>query len=270
MKPSITAVIITKNEEKMVANCLETLQWCDEILVIDSGSEDRTLSIVENYDVKVVKTRTLSFAATRNLALSEVKNDWLIYIDADERVTPQLSKEILVQVETTQANALIMNRQNMMYGKFFEYGGWNENVTRVFRRSALKKWVGDIHESPVFEGEAVMLHTPLLHLTHRNTVDGLQKTLSWTPLEAKLLYQANIPPVTVMTLLRKGFMEFFRRAVKKNGRKDGMEGWVEAIVQGINRILVYIQVWELQQKPSLEEKYQQKELEIAHLWKKEK
>jgi glycosyltransferase involved in cell wall biosynthesis len=268
MKPTITAVIITKNEEEMLANCIETVQWCDTVLVIDNGSEDKTVDIAEKMGATVKKVTTNSFADQRNVALQTVKTDWIFYIDADERVTPQLSQEILVQMETSNAGALTMIRQNMMYGKFFEHGGWSgEKVTRAFRTQSLKKWKGEIHESPEFEGEEVHLHLPLLHFTHRSTIDGLKKTISWTPREAKLLAEAGIAPITVVTIFRKGFMEFFRRAVLKQGSKDGMEGWIEAIIQGINRMLVYIQVWEMQQSPSLKEKYQAKEREILSQWK---
>jgi (heptosyl)LPS beta-1,4-glucosyltransferase len=267
MKPTITAVVITKNEEEMLANCLETVQWCDAVLVIDNGSDDKTVDIAEKMGATVKKIATNSFAEQRNMALQLVKTDWLFYIDADERVTPKLSQEILVQMETSSASALTMVRQNMMYGKFFEHGGWaGEKVTRVFRTQSLKQWRGDIHESPEYLGQEVLLHLPLIHFTHRNTVDGLKKTISWTPREAKLLYESGVPGVTVRTIFRKGIMEFFRRGVLKQGSKDGMEGWVEAIIQGINRMLVYIQVWELQQNPSLKEKYQVKEKEILSLW----
>ncbi len=270
MRPTITAVIITKNEEKMIANCLEALRWCDQVIVMDNGSDDKTLSIAKQLHAHVFEKTISSFADLRNAALNHVTTDWVMYIDADERVTPPLSKEILVQIETTQSNALAFNRLYMAYGRIFEYGGWREEINRVFRVSAFKGWTGDIHESPNFEGEVTLLHTPLLHLTHRNTVDGLQKTISWTPIEAKLLAESNIPPVTVFTIFRKGMMEFIRRAILKKGHKDGMEGWVEAIVQGINRMLVYIQVWEMQQKPPIAEKYEKKELEISNWWKEEK
>jgi (heptosyl)LPS beta-1,4-glucosyltransferase len=268
MKPTLTAIIITKNEETMIANCIDTLGWCDEILVIDSGSTDATIGLAEKAGARVVETSAKSFAEIRNTAISEAKGEWLFYIDADERVMPQLAKEILVQMETNSAAALTLKRQNMMYGKFFEHGGWdNEKFTRVFRRTSFKGWKGDIHESSVFEGNAVELHTPLIHLTHRNTIDGLKKTIEWTPMEAKLLHDGNTPPVKLQTIFRKGIMEFFRRAFLKQGKKDGMEGLIEAVVQGINRMLVYIQVWELQQQPSLTQKYQNQEIAIQNSWK---
>ncbi len=269
MKPTITAVIITKNEEKMIANCLETLRWCTDILVIDNGSDDNTVELAEKLGAKVVKSKTTSFAEQRNLALKSSKSDWLFYIDADERVTPKLSQEILVQIETTTHNALTLHRQNMMYGKYFAHGGWgNEKMTRIFRKTGFQEWVGDIHETPKYEGSAIQLHLPLLHFTHRNTMDGLKKTIAWTPMEAKLLYEAGAKPVSLWTLLRKGTMEFLRRAVLRQGFKDGEEGVMEAVVQGINRVLVYIQVWELQQRPSLSEKYEEAERGLLEDWKK--
>lgn len=267
--PNITAVIITKNEELMIANCVETLRWCKEILVIDSDSQDQTPQIAERLGAKVVSTHAQSFAERRNVGLEHVKTDWLFYIDADERVTPQLAKEILVQIETTTAGALEMHRQNMMYGKFFLNGGWgNEFVQRIFRKQTLAGWKGDIHESPIYEGEIIRLHSSLFHLTHRNTIDGLYKSAAWTPLEAKLLFDANIPPVTGTVLLRKTVMEFVRRAFFWSGRKDGIEGLIEAGIQAMNRFLVYVQVWELQQHPSLSEKYHEKEMDFMKMWKK--
>ena len=267
MKPRIAAIILTKNESQMIANCLTTLQWCDEVWVVDNDSTDGTAEIAEKQGAKIFKDKAKSFAERRNQVLSRINTDWVVYVDADERVTPQLAREIMVQAETTTANALAMARQNMMYGNFFAHGGWQEHVTRVFRKTHFRGWHGEIHESPQFEGEAVLLHSPLLHFTHRNTIDGLYKTISWTPIEAELLAHAHTPPVRVTTILRKGIMEFLRRGIFQRGYQDGMAGWIEAIVQGINRMLVYIQVWERQQQPSLPEKYHAEEKRLVELWK---
>jgi len=269
--PSITAIILVKNEELMLANCIETLRWCTQIIIVDTGSSDQSVNIAESLGAKVLHCSAQSFAEKRNFPLSHVTTDWVFYIDADERVVPQLAREVLVQIETTTSNALSMHRLNMMYGKFFHFGGWEkEFVNRIFRKTALTSWTGDIHETPVFEGTVTQLHTSLFHLTHRNTTDGLLKTLSWTPIEAKLLFEGNTSPVTGWTLLRKTAMEFIRRAFLKNGRKDGMEGLIEAGIQAMNRYLVYVQLWELQQQPSLAEKYHAKELEYMKMWKKTK
>ena len=270
MKQKITAILIAKNEESMLANCLETLAWVDQLIVIDNGSTDTTSQIAENFGAKVIHFEHSSFARLRNEALKQVKTDWLIYIDPDERVTPVLAKEILVQIETDGADVLSMKRHNICYGRKFSHGGWeNDIVTRVFNKKSLKEWKGKVHEAPIYEGRKVRLRTALIHLTHRNTTQGLNKTIQWTKIEAELLFKANSPRVNFFTLLRKGFMEFFRRAVIKQGYKDGLAGLIESMVQGINKILIYIQLWELQQTPTLEEQYRRHEINIMKEWEQE-
>jgi len=271
-KPTLAAIIITKNEEKMIANCLETLTWCDQVIVIDNISDDRTVSIAEQFNVKVFSKASSSFSMLRNFGLEKAKHfDWIFYIDADERVSPTLAKEILVQIETTVSESLQMKRENMMYGRVFQHGGWqNDLQTRVFRVSTFLGWTGDIHESPILSSQPILLHSSLLHFTHRSTIDGLKKSISWTPIEARLLYEADARLVTKVTLIRKGLMEIFRRFIIQGGYKDGIAGWVEAVIQGINRVLVYTQLWELQQKPHLDQRYSDQEKELLQLWKKGK
>ncbi|OGJ37793.1 MAG: hypothetical protein A2383_01755 [Candidatus Pacebacteria bacterium RIFOXYB1_FULL_39_46] len=271
MKLKITAIILTHNESSMIEGCLNTLGWCNEILVIDHNSTDETVQKAESLGAKVVEFAHSSFARRRDEAIKHATGDWLFYIDADERVTPTLAKEILVHTETAQVSALKFKRENFLYGFLFKHGGWEKDwVTRVFKKTDFKEWQGDIHESPLFKGEVTTLHSSLIHLTHRSTEDNLRKSANWTKLEAELICKAGVKPVTFLTLLRKGIMEFLRRAVIKRGYRDGLVGLIEALVQGMNRIMVYIQVWELQQKPDLPERYQQQEKEIQALWRSEK
>ena len=270
IKPKISALIIARNEELMIDNCINSVKWCDEIIVIDSGSTDKTREIAESYGAKVISFKHKSFSRLRNEALKRATLDWVIYIDADERVTPTLAKEIMVNIETSDASVFRLSRENIHLGKKFLWGGWqNDSIERVFKRDVLAGWFGDIHESPNYKGKLIDLKTKLIHLTHRSTAEGLIKSGNWTPIEAKELFKAGIPSVTFLTLLRKGFMEFFRRAIVKKGYKDGNEGLFEAVIQGINRVLIYIQVWELQQNPSIKDKYTKKENEINKLWKNE-
>ncbi|NCN87369.1 MAG: glycosyltransferase family 2 protein [Candidatus Pacebacteria bacterium] len=268
---SISAIIIAKNEEEMIANCIEGLRWCDEIIVIDNGSTDTTGHIAEKLGARVIGFANDNFSKVRNEGLKRSKTDWVFYVDADERVTPALAREIMVNVETGAGEAFSLKRQNICYGHHLNYGGWEKDfVTRVFRVSSLKEWTGKIHERAIFDGKELILKQPLIHLTHRSTRENLHKSADWTGLEAGLLYNANIKPITLVTLIRKGLMEFFRRAFFKKGRKDGMVGYVEALVQAMNRVMVYIQVWELQQKPSIPDRYEKIEREVARQWLSEK
>ena len=270
MKTNITAIIIAKNEEKMIQACLESLNWCQNIVLLDNGSTDKTVEIAEEYNCQVLAYQHPSFAKMRERALSLVKTDWLIYVDADERVSPALAKKILVIIENNDFDVCAIYRQNICYCYELKHGGWDQDlVQRVFRKPALKAWSGEIHESPVFEGKNKVLTQKIVHLTHRSTEDNLRKSADWTIIEAQLLAAHSDKEIKLKTILRKGIMEFYRRAFKKGGRKDGMPGMIEALVQGINRMIVYIQVWELQQKPSIEDRYQKEEKKIKELWKEE-
>lgn len=266
----ITAVVITKNESSMIEGCIKCLQWCTTIIVIDTGSTDDTVAKAERLGAVVIQLNLTSFAKIRTEALKYIQTEWCIYIDADERVTPTLAKEVAVRIETSAADALSFSRENIFFGQHIHHGGWEKDtVTRAFKKSSLKRWFGDIHESPEFSGETVTCQTALIHFTHRTVKDGLIKSAQWTQMEAQLLYAANIPAVTFWTLLRKGSMEFVRRAMLKKGYKDGQVGLIESLIQGINKVLVYAQVWELQQKPPIEKKYSDYETELIKAWNSE-
>lgn len=269
--PTITAIILSKNEEDMIGACIDCLQWCNQIIVVDDGSTDETTLIAESKGAQVINFKHKSFARRRDEGLKRAKTEWIIYIDCDERVAPTLAKEIMVNAETGDADAMRLRRSNVYFGQTLKNGGWGDDyVTRAFKKSTLSGWQGDVHESPTFSGGEVTLKTALIHITHRDVISGLYKTATWTPMEAEALFSANVPPVKFRTLVRKGLMEFVRRIFYKKGYKDGMVGMVEATIQAINRVLVYIQVWELQQKPPIPEKYQVIENEIRQLWKQKR
>ncbi len=267
-RPSISALVLAKNEELMLANCLETLSWCDEIVLLDNGSTDNTKDLAKKLGARVFSSSSDDFSLLRNTLLEKAKMDWVIYIDPDERITPELAQEISVHLEAQDTEVMQFQRKNIFYAKEMKHGGWqNDLLTRIFKKEALNEWMGEIHESPVYEGKTIQLHHPLIHLSHRNTRDGLLKSSQWTKKEAELLVRDGISKVTISTLFRKAIMEFLRRAYFKKGYKDGFVGLLEAMIQAMNRFLVYVQVWELQQKPDLSEQYQKRELQIIQSWK---
>jgi glycosyltransferase involved in cell wall biosynthesis len=270
-RKSITAIVITKNEESMIANCLASLRCADEVIVVDSGSTDNTLGIANREGAMIVEVSEGSFATWREAGLHAAHSDWVFYVDADERVTPKLATEITDTIQFTSNAAFALARNNIHFGKWLEHGGWEtDKIVRLFRRTALKSWSGEVHESAQVDGILGELKEPLVHLTHRNIKDGLVKSAVWTDIEARLLFDARTKPVKPFTLVRKFLMEFIRRLVIKKGYKDGMEGWIESFQQAINRFFVYERLWELQQKPSVEERYQAIEKEIVRQWEKKK
>lgn len=267
---TISAIVIAHNEERMIANCLDTLAWCDQVIVVDHGSTDSTKDLAKRQGAQVHTVKTGTFADLRNAGHALVTNEWELYIDADERVTPALMKEIQRMMKNTRYDAYALKRNNIHYGKWMQHGGWDKDlIIRVFRKSKLERWEGDVHEHAVYQGETGLIDEPLVHLTHRNMVDGLYKTIEWTGIEAKLITEARYQKISTLRLMKVSIGEFFRRFIFKKAWKDGIEGGIEAMVQAMNRFIVYERVWELQRKPKLEDTYRNIEQEISKLWQKE-
>ncbi len=270
-KAAITAIILARNEAEMLPGCLKTLAWCKEIIVIDDGSSDNTSEIAENAGCKVISFKHQSFARRREEGAKFAAHDWILYIDADERIIPELAYEIQTVTSEMNYSAYQMNRENFFFGKIFQHGGWeSDTVTRLIDRRKLRGWKGDIHESPLISGDVGILKTKLLHFSHRTIVSGLYKTAAWTPIEAQLLAKADNTKITFAVIIKKGLGEFWRRAIKNQGYRDGNMGLMESLIQAINRMLVYLQVWELQQTPPIKELYTVKEREVEILWEQHK
>lgn len=248
-----SVVILTKDEEKVIKDCLESVKWAEEIILVDSGSTDKTPQIARKYKAKIigVSSNKLEYARWRNEGLKAAKGKWVLYVDADERVTPKLKKEIqkIISRRKSDDTAYSIPRRNFLLGKELHWGGWYPDyVKRLFLRRNLKKWTGDLHEEPVFEGLLGKLKNSFIHLQPETIEPMFQKSIRWSKLEAKMLLKAKHPPVVWWRVLRMGLTTLFDRLIKKQGFRDGAEGWIESIYQAFHTIIVYIQLWEMQQK----------------------
>ncbi len=262
----LSVVIIAKNEEKLIRGAVISAKFADEVLVLDTGSTDKTVAVAKKAGARVVRklTKGLAFARWRTEAIKEAKGDWIFYLDADERITPALRKELL-QITSRKPRdengrlitAYAVSRENYYLGRRVCWGGaWPDYVKRLFWRRALKKWEGRLHEGPVFVGELELLRHSLRHYTHRDLASMLAKTIEWSKLEAEALYQANHPPVVWWRILRIMATEFWQRGIKKQGFRDGTVGIIEVIFQMFSRFITYARLWELQQVEILNSKLQ--------------
>lgn len=240
---NITAVIITKNEEAVIGECLKSLDFIDKILVIDSDSTDNTCQIARKLEAKVVKHPFKDFAETRNFALKLVNTDWLLYIDADERVTPKLQKEIVRATQKGDVQAFSFTRKNYYLGKEWPY---KEVVTRLFLKEKLICWQGKLHETPQVKGKVKKIDGELLHFTHRSLEEMLDKTIEWSGVEAKLRLQSGHPKVTWWRLIRVFFTGFINSYIFQKGYKVGAIGFIESFYQGFSMFITYVRLWEMQ------------------------
>ncbi len=249
----ISAVVIAKNEENMIADCLDSLSFCDETVVVDNGSDDRTVEIAKKMGAKAFTLETSDFSKLRNFGLEKAKKEWILYVDADERVSEGLKNEITHLINDSdrfeKLNAYFLKRQNFYLGSS-KKNEWPyiEKVERLFKKKFIKGWRGELHESPVINGEVGELDGFLLHYTHRNLTEMLAKTIEWSKTEAELRFRANHPKITWWRFLRVMITAFFDWYFRQKGFKAGTVGLIDSIYQAFSMFITYARLWEMQQK----------------------
>jgi glycosyltransferase involved in cell wall biosynthesis len=247
--PTLSVVVLTKNAQDLISECLDSAKFADDLLIIDSGSTDKTIEIVKSKKARIINFpgQKIEFAKWRNQGLKEARGDWLLYLDSDERITPSLQKEIISTIAHPTTVAYEIPRQNYYLGQPVRFGGaWPDYVKRLFRKDKLRGWENELHENPIVVGSFGRLKSPLLHFTHRDLSSMMEKTKEWSKIEARLLYEANHPPVTWWRILRPMVSEFWQRGIIKQGLRDGAVGWIEVIFQVFSRFITYARLWELQ------------------------
>lgn len=243
----ISAIVITKNEEKMIEDCLKSLAFVDEIIVVDTGNTDNTNKIANSFGAKIVKSSGDDYSKFRNDGLKHATGDWILFVDADERVSPELKSEI----HDLSSSAYLIPRKNIYLGHEMHYGGWgNEKLIRIFKKSSLKGYRGELHEQPNFTGELGELTGPLIHLSHRGLSSMLEKTLLFTNYEAKLRFQAGHPPIVPWRIFRVMLTEFWHRFIVLQAWRDGPAGIIDGLFQIYNMFIIYARLWELQHDSS--------------------
>ena len=256
----ISAIVIARNEERDLPDCLDSLKWVDEVVVIENGSADKTASVARKLGAKVysyhVPAHEKGFSSIRNFSAKKAVGTWLLYIDADERVTPELRKEIELTINPSINQltsspvgfaAFAIPRKNILLGREMHYGGWSPDyVLRLIRKESLKTWSGKLHEQPEIKGQVGKLENRLIHITHTSITEMVTKTNKWSEIEAKLLYDSGHPPMNIFRFFTAGFREFWYRGVRKLGFLDGTVGWIEIVYQVYSRLITYSKLWEMQ------------------------
>lgn len=252
----IAAIVLTKNEEEQLPACLESLKWVDEIIVIDSNSQDKTVEIAKQYGAKVYEREFDNYVNQKNWAAEKAQGEWVFYIDADERVLEPLKNELLDITKSTDCNAYALSRRNIILGKEERYGPfWPDWVIRLVKREDFVKWVGEVHEHIEFEGKLGYTKNSLLHLTHRNVDQIIAKNLHWSKIDAKLRFEAHHPPMSGWRFLRILFTETWFQGVIRRGFFSGTRGVIDSLLQVFSLLTTYIRLWEMQQPQSLDKTY---------------
>ncbi len=241
---TLTAVIITRNEERRIASCIRALSFADRIIVVDNNSADNTAVLARKLGADVITADNRDFAALRNLALGRIADGWVLYVDADETVTPDLATEIRrVTGGAGNAAAYELYRKNYYLGHSWPGA---ERMLRLFRRDTIVTWKGKVHETPEVRGRVGVLSGSLLHDTHRTLTEMTEKTNEWSEVEAKLRFSAGHPPVSWWRILRVMITGFSESFFMKGGWRAGTVGWIESTYQAFSYFVTYAKLWELQ------------------------
>lgn len=252
----LTVIVITKNEESRIRACLESVKWANEIIIVDQGSSDNTLAIAKEYNAKIFHSLSDDFSERRNLGAEKAAGDWLLYVDADERVSTDLKDELFSIFEDSKFSAYAISRQNVIWGEKKTYGPfWPDWVIRLVHKAHFKKWVGKVHEYPQFEGELGYTKASFIHLTHRNVEQVILKNLEWSKIDAKLRFDAGHPQMSGWRFLRIFITETWNQGVMRRGFFNGAVGVIDSLMQTFFLVTSYVRLWEMQRKESLGKTY---------------
>lgn len=252
----LSVIIIAKNEEGRIRACLESVKWADEIIVADNGSDDLTLDIAKKYTDKIFQFKDLDFASLRNKAFEKSTGDWVLYVDADERMLDDLKKEIEVLITFADFSAYAISRINIIFGQEVKYSPfWPDWVIRLFKREDFEGWIGEVHEQPEFKGKLGYTKNSMLHLTHRGVDQFMKKVLDWSLIEAKLRLDASHPKMTKWRFIRIFITEIFNQGIRRKGFFSGTVGIIDSMMQVFSMYITYVRLWELQHKEPLKDTY---------------
>ncbi len=253
----ISVVVLTLNEEAVLAACLESVKWAEEIIIIDQGSSDKTLEIAKKYTDKIFVEKDESFAVRRNLGTEKSSGDWVLHIDADERVLGDFKHEILELTKSTRYSAFAIRRLNIIFGTEVHYGPYSRDLMiRMVRRNAFIGWEGKVHEHLTFNGELGYFTNYVLHLTHRDLDHFVLKSLEWSKTDAKLRLDAGHPPMSGWRFLRILITETYNQGIKRKGFFGGTVGMIDSMLQVFFLYMSYVRLWQLQQPKPLDQVYE--------------
>ncbi len=244
----ISGVVIAKNAEGLIADCLDSLSFCNEVIIIDNKSEDKTVDIAKKMGAKVYECFSEDFSEMKNLGLKKAANEWILYVDADERVTPELAADIKNKTSgvATSVAAFKVKRKNFYFGN--HEWPYIERLERLFKKGNLEGWYGKLHESPKIKGKVEELDGYLLHYTHTDLTSMINKTIKWSKIEAELRYESGHPKMSWWRFPRVMLTAFFDSYIRQSGWKAGTIGLVESMYQSFSIFITYARLWELQRK----------------------
>lgn len=244
----ITAVILTKNNEKIIEACLTNLQFCHEIVVVDDDSSDQTREIAQRLGAKVF-TRPLGddFSQQRNFGLSKAGGEWVLFVDTDEKVTKDLREEILQAVNScnSNVNGFFLTRQDYFFGSVLKYGENRHLKLLRLARGGKGQWFRRVHEVWKVEGTVGKLYSPLFHHQDNNLTSFLNKINFYSTLHAMEYGEEGVRSNLVKIIFYPG-LKLLNNSIFKLGFLDKTPGLVMALFMSLHSFLAWSKLWMMQ------------------------
>lgn len=229
-RPRVSVAVITRNEHRNILDCLRSVAWADEIVVVDQASDDGTADAAREEGARVIVSADWhGFGHQKNLAVAACRGDWILSLDADERVPKALAQEIAETILHASEDAFEVPRRSSYCGRFMKHGGWaNDHVVRLFRRGSGRFSPDRVHERLIVSGAVGRLKNHLLHYSFRNPEDVVDKMNRYSTEGALMLVQRGARP-SIITALAHGAAAFLQTYILKLGFLDGSHGIMLAI-----------------------------------------
>jgi len=241
----ISILVPTFNEEKNIRDCLESVKWADEIVIVDSYSYDNTVKIAREYTDKILQHEYINSASQKNWAIPQLSNEWIMIVDSDERVTPELKEEILkVLTDGTSYNGFYIYRKNHFLAKEIKHCGWNKDkCLRLFRKGMGKYQEREVHADIILEGKVGYLKNKLIHYTFDSFAQYIKKWdryTSWASIDrGKKTKRVRWYYLTLRPLWR-----FIKQYILKLGFLDGKEGYIICKLAAMSVFMKYAKLLE--------------------------
>ncbi len=244
----LSVVILTKNEESCIAACLESVKWADEIIVVDDESTDKTVEIVKKYNARILFRKMDIEGKHRNWAYAQAQNQWVLSLDADEVVTPELKIEIIQAIEFGDFVAYDIPLRNFISNYWVKHGGWYPaSKVRLFKKDKFKYEESEVHPRAFIDGACGHLKSDIIHRGYPDLEHFLNSVNRQSTLEAVKWIKTK-RKMTLLWASWRAVDRFFRRYISKQAYKDGMYGFIIAFFDTLYQILSYAKFREMQNK----------------------
>jgi glycosyltransferase involved in cell wall biosynthesis len=250
--PTLSIVIVTKNETLNIVDCIKSAQFADEVLVLDSGSSDDTVKLAALTGARVIETDWPGFGPQKNRAIDASTGEWIFSLDADERITDTLKNEILIAINANTYDVFDVPRRSLFVSRFMQYSGWRPDRTnRLFKRTAARFTDNQVHEHLKTNVKVGHLTESIVHYSYRDVDTVLKKMNHYSSAGAQDL-KAKGKQGSLFSAMTHGVWAFIRTYIIKLGFLDGAEGFILAIANAETTYYKYLKLYFLN-RPSFNE-----------------